>query len=231
MDTKTPYFITIPGIVREDDRLTPNAKLLFGDIAALCNSIGHCWASNAYLSKAAKVDKNTVSKMVSLLEETGYVRTEINRDEKGEIVSRFIKIATPLAFSVNTPILQNSENNNTGENKKEDTTSVQPLQASRKVNFDNPRSELQAFMIDYLKKCAPSIYEAAEPKQVGGFFRQYGTMFSKMLGTAGNVDVARLALDEAISFFGKKGYTWGLKALSTNWEQFVCQAMEKQKRI
>jgi hypothetical protein len=231
MSDKTPYFITIPGLVRKDKRLTPNAKLLFGDIAALCNSIGHCWASNAYLSTACGVDKNTVSKMVSLLEETGHIKTEIKRSETGEIVSRFIKIAIPAPFSVNTPTLPNSENNSKGENSKEDTTCVQGVATPQKrVNWDSPKSELQAFMGYYLKRCMPNLYAEADPKQVGGFFRQYGKMFSSMLATAGTAEVAGLALDAAIVHYGAKGYQWGLKALSTNWIEFVNEVMDKRKR-
>ena len=225
------YYIVIPAPVYLDRRLSYSAMILYGQISSLCNSNGYCWATNSYFSKINDVSKNTISTLISKLEECGHIASELQRDENNAVIARNLKIAIPVQFSLKAPIQGTLEENSKLLNTKEYTTMSQPPVAPKKVDFANPRSELQAFMIDYLRKCAPSIYEAAEPKQVGGFFRQYGTMFSKMLGTAGNVDVARLALDEAISFFGKKGYTWGLKALSTNWEQFVCQAMEKQKRI
>ena len=45
------YFAIIPGNIRYDKTLCPNAKLLYGEITSLCNKKGHCWASNSYFSK------------------------------------------------------------------------------------------------------------------------------------------------------------------------------------
>jgi len=223
------YYIVIPAPVFMDRRLSSSAMVLYGQISSLCNQSGYCWATNSYFAKINDVSKNTISSIVSKLEECGHISSDIKKDENGAIIARNIKIAIPIPFIPQAPIAENLENNIKAENTKEDTTCATGASAPQnKVNFSNPKSELQAFMVYYIEKCNPAMYKEADPKQVSGFFRQYGKMFSAMLATAGSVDRAKIAVDEAIVFFGSKGYQWGLKALSTNWEQFVGKAMEKK---
>ena len=44
------YYAIIPANVRYDRRLTANAKLLYGEITALCNEKVYCWERNSYFS-------------------------------------------------------------------------------------------------------------------------------------------------------------------------------------
>lgn len=75
------YYALIPANVRYDQNLKPNAKLLYGEITALCNTSGFCWAGNEYFAKLYKVDPKTVSRWISQLELAGYISIELLKSE------------------------------------------------------------------------------------------------------------------------------------------------------
>lgn len=81
MDLSPGYFATIPADVRYDDNLVPNAKLLFGEITALCNKEGFCWAGNDYFADLYKVDNKTISRWISSLTKGGYLSVQILKHE------------------------------------------------------------------------------------------------------------------------------------------------------
>lgn len=81
MDLSPSYFATIPADVRYDGNLVPNAKLLFGEITALCNKEGFCWAGNDYFSELYNVDNKTISRWISSLVKGGYLSVQILKKE------------------------------------------------------------------------------------------------------------------------------------------------------
>ena len=72
------YYAIIPANVRYDNELTPNAKLLYGEITALCNEKGYCWATNNYFAELYGVSKTSISKWIKQLIDKGYIKSQIN---------------------------------------------------------------------------------------------------------------------------------------------------------
>ena len=54
-EERKSYYAIIPANVRYDPDLTPNAKLLYGEITALTNEKGYCWASITILQDCINV--------------------------------------------------------------------------------------------------------------------------------------------------------------------------------
>ena len=49
---KRSYYAIIPSHIRYDNDLIPNAKLMFGELTALSNEKGYCYATNKYFSRS-----------------------------------------------------------------------------------------------------------------------------------------------------------------------------------
>lgn len=79
MKDKKSYYAIIPSDVRYNKNLTANAKLLYGEITALCNKEGYCWASNSYFAALYEVSNTSISKWISDLK----ANKHINISSKG----------------------------------------------------------------------------------------------------------------------------------------------------
>lgn len=87
------YYAIIPANVRYHENLTANAKLLYGEITALCNEKGFCWASNDYFSKLYNVSKRSITTWISQLEKEGFISLEFDIDKETKNVNlRKIKL-------------------------------------------------------------------------------------------------------------------------------------------
>ena len=92
-ELKKSYYAIIPADVRYDERLPLGARLLYGEITALCNEKGYCWAGNKYFAELYKVNTRTVINWINSLSENGYVFTEFEYKENSkEISARKLKI-------------------------------------------------------------------------------------------------------------------------------------------
>ena len=68
----------IPAAVRYDTALPPAARLLYGEITALCAQRGYCWATNDYFAGLYQVRRNTISIWINQLIERGHLATSID---------------------------------------------------------------------------------------------------------------------------------------------------------
>ena len=161
------YYAIIPANVRYDKRLTANAKLLFGEITALCNDKGYCWARNSYFAELYGVSKTSISKWISQLIEYGYIFSEIQYKEgTKEIENRYLKLVDnpinenvipikeklkgyerkvndPIEEKLNTPIEEKLKDNNTVINNTFNNTFN-----NKKVRKKEKEPEKKSFSFD-----------------------------------------------------------------------------------
>lgn len=120
------YYAIIPANVRYDKELTPNSKLIYGEITALCNEKGYCWASNSYFSELYEVSNKSVSKWINQLIEKKYISSKlIYKEGSKEIKERRLYIGNfpPMeekfhtyGSNVHEPMEEKVKDNNTINN-------------------------------------------------------------------------------------------------------------------
>lgn len=114
-DNKKSYYAIIPANIRYDEDLTPNAKLLYGEITALCNEKGFCWATNDYFAKLYNVSKTSISKWIAQLNSKKYIEISLEYKEGSkQILNRYLRILKGgIEEKLNTPIEEKLKDNNT----------------------------------------------------------------------------------------------------------------------
>tara|TARA_R110000803_G_scaffold181182_1_gene243579 strand:- start:456 stop:1097 length:642 start_codon:yes stop_codon:yes gene_type:complete len=84
------YYAIIPAGVRYSV-MKPNAKLLYGEITALANKKGYCFATNKYFAELYSVNKNTISLWIKELKEFGFIEVDLIYKDK-QVIERRIGI-------------------------------------------------------------------------------------------------------------------------------------------
>lgn len=118
MDSKKSYYAIVPANVRYDKCITNGAKLLYGEITALSNQHGYCWASNSYFAKLYNVSNKTISRWISQLKNNNYIIISNSYKEgTNEIDRRYIQICPyPMDINVHTPMDKKVKDNTTSIN-------------------------------------------------------------------------------------------------------------------
>ncbi len=141
---ETPnYYAIIPANVRYAD-LKPNAKLLYGEITALSNKHGFCFASNKYFAELYKVNKNTISSWISDLKNYRFVTGKIERKVDNQITKRCIGILKKM----DNPIHEKLKYNNTSINTTSNNISIKDKFENLVMFFDYPK-EMKLDFINY----------------------------------------------------------------------------------
>lgn len=80
MSNSTPnFYAIIPAHVRYCKNLEPSAKLLYGEITALANQCGYCFASNSYFAELYGVDERTVRRWLESLKKLNFIKIETDK--------------------------------------------------------------------------------------------------------------------------------------------------------
>ena len=106
--TKPNYYAIIPAEVRYNKKLTPNAKLLYAEITALCNMNGKCTASTEYFCRLYEVSRVSIQKWLKILEDNDYIKRvniyKLGSKEIDKRVITLVNIPTKEKFTDNTNI-------------------------------------------------------------------------------------------------------------------------------
>jgi len=136
MENKKNYYAVIPAEVRYAKNLKANEKLMYGELTALANEKGYCYASNEYFANLYGCSKNTVSKWISNLSKNKFLRlkmiyekgTKNIKERRIYISNLYDKKDIGIAENGYTPIGQKGEviyiNNNINNIKKNNVQNV-----------------------------------------------------------------------------------------------------------
>ncbi|MFT8583104.1 helix-turn-helix domain-containing protein [Liquorilactobacillus hordei] len=148
MAEQPSYYAIIPANVRYDKRLPSKAPLLYGEITALCNKEGFCWASDDYFMNLYSVSKSTIQLWLNSLAKNGYIEREVVfKKGSKEIDKRYIRIpdkvyrktGIPYTEKSEYPIPKNRTDNNTNNNTTSNNTNnsaAKPAQLALKDEFE-----------------------------------------------------------------------------------------------
>ena len=91
MKDGTPnYYSVIPANVRYDKDLSASMKLFYGEISALAQKDGYCWASSNYFETLYGVTRKCIYNWTNKLAKKGYIRIEYLTSENGSLEGRKI---------------------------------------------------------------------------------------------------------------------------------------------
>ena len=162
-DVRPGYYAVIPADVRYDDRIPANAKLLYGEISALIGSDGFCFASNQYFADIYGLTPVTVARLVSKLEDAGYIKRELEKDKTGQVVRRkiYLSVSVPDVQPLNNfdNTTQQSGGEGINKNVKDTNTSITNIEKeNKKEKAAKPAQlsddELRTLVTDCIQKVA-----------------------------------------------------------------------------
>ncbi|EKP99637.1 hypothetical protein LCA12A_1312 [Lacticaseibacillus casei 12A] len=209
MNEKPSYYAVIPANVRYHEKLSDGAKLLYGEITALSNKNGYCWASNDYFSRLYSVSISTIKRRLQALEELGFIKRIVKYKEgTTEVEKRFISI-TPgvkneLGWGQNCTggRVKNEPENNTSINN---TTTT--LREPKLINF----WEKNGFGFISPKNREDLMYWVDDFKKIGSTDEQA-------------VQVVKQAMNNAIDNNVRR-YSY-VNAILKNWESLRLTSLE-----
>lgn len=178
------FYAIIPASVRYDKNLTANAKLLYGEITALCNQKGYCWANNKYFADLYSASIRSITRWINDLADGGYINIKlIYKNGTKEIEKRVIQLqgaqtktsipidkndVTPIDKNITDPIDKNGVDNNTSKSNNTDlnitsnnTKDITPIAPTTSCKTTAQEKRFEMFWAAYPKKLGKGAAEKA----------------------------------------------------------------------
>jgi hypothetical protein len=146
MKQEVSYYAVIPANVRYS-KIPPNAKLLYGEITALCNKHGFCWAKNSYFAELYGKKEPTISVWISHLQREGFISTVIENNNERKIYLKGVleKSKGGIRKIEREPLEKSNALNNTVNNtiNKRENGSKEPRPQSLISYLDSPELKIE----------------------------------------------------------------------------------------
>lgn len=151
---KPSYYAVIPAEIRYAD-IPLGSRMLFGELTALSNKEGYCWATNSYFAELYNVEIRTIQNWLKALQDAGFIfmawhyltqKVGSNmRTERQIYIAKFHGMKIFSGGDEKNFIHNNTSNNISNRNITNDVPSVP------KVQEDKRNPQVQA-VLDAFKK-------------------------------------------------------------------------------
>lgn len=222
------YYAVIPASVRYDKSLPPNAKLLYGEISALANKHGFCFARNKYFAELYGVHPPRVSEWIKALVDAGHIRTEVIQAQGNRRKIYITPTSPPDSGKRKIPPIK--QNRKTSSEKSEDPSSEKGEDLSNTPSINNTTRE-ETYNVDpsrYRETSKTSEPESAPP--VENKKPEWEKIFSDFL------DIHRIYNDQARPFTDEEKRLChdlikrvnSLPVVKRSWEAYVREKPDKR---
>lgn len=100
------YFVVIPYPVLVDPELSDVDRIVYGEISALTNKEGYCFASNKYIAEVLNKTVSTTRRSIYKLTERGYISVDISKED-GNTRKIYLHISVGNNSKMNIPMFKN----------------------------------------------------------------------------------------------------------------------------
>lgn len=191
---KKNYYAIIPANVRYDKRLSPLTRLIYGEITALSNEKGYCFATNAYFANLYSMSNVSISRCISELKEHNYIRVvydikeknvdkrkiyinntenkklenkELNKKLENEELKNNEEITNNKEININIQEYKENEsiNKNNNTNKNDDAFSLAKIKLVNRIKL-NDDTDLSNNIKEYNQNCLDGIKEKVKDNNI-----------------------------------------------------------------
>ena len=210
MNEHRGYYAIIPAIVRYDNHLNGNAKLLYGELTALANEKGYCWATNQYFANLYNVSKRTIISWLKQLEERNYIKMQIFYKQNSKMVDR--RHIYILPYPTYTEFYTPSEENFITYGKNHQEGDEENFTTPSEENFTENNT-----LINNTKNNTKNIYSVEQSSTMSELFEKVWKTYPKKTNKkkAKEQFLKKIKSDEDFERF-KTGYKAYLKYIKLN---------------
>lgn len=192
---KKNYYAVIPANVRYDKRLSPLTRLIYGEITALSNEKGYCFATNAYFANLYSMSNVSISRCISELKEHNYIRVVYDIKEKNvdkrkiyinnlenkkleseelnkkneklenEELKNNEEISNNEEININIQEYKEDINKNNNTNKNDDAFSLAKIKLVNRIKL-NDDTDLSNNIKEYNQNCLDGIKEKVKDNNI-----------------------------------------------------------------